>query len=725
MQFLSLLLVSIISFDAVRGVRLLKRNLSDYDLAKCNDGSPAAYFHDQDVRLAGSRVLIYLPDGGDCSSVDECIKRCQRGSPEYGMCTSPDEKILEKTDGLWSNNPNENPFADYFKVYVHYCSSDDYSGTRGASRTTGNLFFHGKHILTSTLQDLVSRFGIDRAESVVLVGSGAGARGVGYNCDFVSESIKAVNPTADVRCIADAPDLVPWWVKTDDDVCQSKDYDQLEVEKFMWGREGDESCIEANEDLVNSTELAHKCGVWSRYWEYIETPFFVISSQFDPIYFENNLCGPEKDDPLYAAYQLSWRRGTIALFQSMIAKRSDLGFFVPNCDNHKLLSGSLTSAYWSQLEVPVLDSEDRGSLSNMLKSWKNSDYKQAIDAVGAKNEQCITPASQISGCGRLLGCRGVPAPQTAPSCGRLGGCGGRPLFPEGTSAIARRAYIRRLRPPVALFPETFNKQRRCGLDPYANGCGGGGFGGVSCGSGGCGVGGAGFNGFGGSYLGNAGSEIVPESAIPAQGRRGRLWRRYYYMQYLRLLYNKYKEEYAREYYYGSRLTGTYPVDSVSSGLGDDPSLVNFDSFVNRHPNIFNKLSGQKPPSGHGIGSAGVVARVPTAVVRGRFPDTLVADYDYYADFLDYDYLGDDLFGRIVKAVKQNKDSKKNPTDANRGILAGSVQEDFEFPQELLDSLPALEDFDYEDFQSLNEQVEQFDQNSRSPKLRNALTREEK
>ena len=112
-------------------------------------------------------------------------------------------------------------------------------------------------------------------------------------------------------------------------------------------------------------------------------------------------------------------------------------------------------------------------------------------------------------------------------------------------------------------------------------------------------------------------------------------------------------------------------------------------------------------------------------MQGRFPDTLVADYDYYADFLNYDYLGDDLFGRIVKAVKKNKDSKKSPTDGNRGILAGSVQEDFEFPQELLDSLPALEDFDYEDFQSLNEQVEQFDKNSRSPKLRNALTREEK
>merc|ERR1711874_258611 len=363
-----------------------------------------------------------------------------------------------------------------------------------------------------------------------------------------------------------------------------------------------------------------------------ETPFFVIGSQFDPIYFENNLCGPDKEDPGYGAYTLSWRRGMIALFQSMLAKRPSLGLFVPNCDSHTLLSGSLTSAYWSKLEVPLLDSEEKGSLTSVLGRWKNSDYTQAIDAIGSKNDQCITPAPQISGCGRLLGCGGLPA---------------------GTGVGARRAYIRRLRPPLDLFPATFDKQRRCGLDPYANGCGGG------CNSGGCGGG----IGFDSSFLGNAGSEIIPESAIPASGRRGRLWRRYYYMQYLRLLYNKYKKEYAREYYYGSRYTGR--------GL-----------------------------------AAGVVARVPTAVVRGRFPDTLAGDYDYYDNY-DYDYLGDDLFARIVKAVKKNKDMKKNQKENKNGatgILASSVQEDFEFPQELLDSLPALEDFDYEDFESLNEQV---------------------
>ena len=96
-----------------------------------------------------------------------------------------------------------------------------------------------------------------------------------------------------------------------------------------------------------------------------------------------------------------------------------------------------------------------------------------------------------------------------------------------------------------------------------------------------------------------------------------------------------------------------------------------------------------------------MARVPTTVVRGRFPDTLSTDYDYYGDNYDYDYLGDDLFARIVKAVKKNKDLKnykKDNKDNTKGIPASSVQGDFEFPQELSGSLPALEDFDYEDLE---------------------------
>ena len=38
--------------------KLLKRELKDYDLAVCNDGSTAAYFYDQ-VRTISSSLYIY------------------------------------------------------------------------------------------------------------------------------------------------------------------------------------------------------------------------------------------------------------------------------------------------------------------------------------------------------------------------------------------------------------------------------------------------------------------------------------------------------------------------------------------------------------------------------------------------------------------------------------------------------------------------------------------
>ena len=85
----------------------------------------------------------------------------------------------------------------------------------------------------------MANFGINKAESLVLVGSGSGARGVGYNCDYVSEAVHSVNPLADIRCILDSPDFVPWWVKTEAGTCKGKDINDLEREHLLWGKKVD------------------------------------------------------------------------------------------------------------------------------------------------------------------------------------------------------------------------------------------------------------------------------------------------------------------------------------------------------------------------------------------------------------------------------------------------------------------------------------------------------
>ena len=83
-------------------------------------------------------------------------------------------------------------------VYVHYCSSDLWSGTNAASSSTGGYNFQGKNIVDSIIQDLSDNHNLLTATKVVLTGCSAGAAGVSFNCD----DLAAKMPNADFRCVA-------------------------------------------------------------------------------------------------------------------------------------------------------------------------------------------------------------------------------------------------------------------------------------------------------------------------------------------------------------------------------------------------------------------------------------------------------------------------------------------------------------------------------------------
>ena len=55
--------------------------------------------------------------------------RCAPDSPDRETCTGPSVQVLELGDGIWSDTAHEdNPFSDHFKVFIHSCSNDDFSG---------------------------------------------------------------------------------------------------------------------------------------------------------------------------------------------------------------------------------------------------------------------------------------------------------------------------------------------------------------------------------------------------------------------------------------------------------------------------------------------------------------------------------------------------------------------------------------------------------------------
>jgi len=155
-------------------------SLSSSPLAKCNDGSTAVYYRPPDSsEEAGSKWMIYLKGGGYCvpgsplTDITNCNIRC---ATEPDLCTAstdPDLDLAESGlgDNIGSNDPAKNPaFYDFNKVWIPYCSSDVYSGTRDASQDTDNRVFHGKYIIQAVIADLISNTGITSADQVVMIG---------------------------------------------------------------------------------------------------------------------------------------------------------------------------------------------------------------------------------------------------------------------------------------------------------------------------------------------------------------------------------------------------------------------------------------------------------------------------------------------------------------------------------------------------------------------------
>ena len=295
-----------------------------------------------------------------------------------------------------------------------------------------------------------------------------------------------------MRCLADSPDLIPWWVKKEG--CSNKGR-VVEEEKF-WGRYVDESCLGKlqGSNNNNATARALRCGLWSDYWRDISTPLFLIGSQLDSVAFTSQPCLPADDSKEIGDYEDAWRVGMVALYEAVAATKPENSLFLPTCSAHGFLSGGPQESYFSQLEVPLLGTNgtNSASLASLLKDWEaGKTGQQAIDSAGTRNPGCASPAPHLTS--------------------HLGNAG----------LVHRTKIVSRLRPPYSIFPAGYS--RLCSLDRSVAGCG------LArsaclelfefisfrhrCGIGGC-------------YRGAVRSgTVLSEDAVPAHSRKGRLWRR--------------------------------------------------------------------------------------------------------------------------------------------------------------------------------------------------------
>ena len=80
------------------------------------------------------------------------------------------------TGSIWSGSKEENPgLWSSYKIFVPYCTSDVFSGRRGADEETAGFTFHGKYVVEAVVDDLLTEvFNNFEITQFVFMGASAG-----------------------------------------------------------------------------------------------------------------------------------------------------------------------------------------------------------------------------------------------------------------------------------------------------------------------------------------------------------------------------------------------------------------------------------------------------------------------------------------------------------------------------------------------------------------------
>ena len=152
----------------------------------CSDGSAYSFYVHPDQGSDSGRLnlLIYFQGGGACFSGSTC-------NPKLGLYR-PSLKEVDpaKEHGIFDFDNAENPFRNYFVVFVPYCTGDVHLGRRTVTYIKGkpevhhNGFDNAMSALRWTFANVTS------PDSVFVAGSSAGAMASPFYAGRIAEHYK-------------------------------------------------------------------------------------------------------------------------------------------------------------------------------------------------------------------------------------------------------------------------------------------------------------------------------------------------------------------------------------------------------------------------------------------------------------------------------------------------------------------------------------------------------
>jgi len=151
--------------------------------AVCQDGSDYGFFA---KKGKVDRLVVYLEGGGACFREDFCKANPQSFGGDAAVRRRDAVSVMDDaTPG--------NPFKDWNKVFLGYCSGDIYSGVKTNKTGFGNRTQQGFINVGLVLERVVPTF--TEVDDVVLTGSSAGGFGALFNWLRVQEAFDAIPVT--------------------------------------------------------------------------------------------------------------------------------------------------------------------------------------------------------------------------------------------------------------------------------------------------------------------------------------------------------------------------------------------------------------------------------------------------------------------------------------------------------------------------------------------------
>jgi hypothetical protein len=289
--------------SALLSVNNVVLNRATYPDAVCNDGSMGVYKIRRNTE--SDKWLIWLDGGGSCSDPSSCATRANLNNRNNvsslwfqftGGSGIPAAGIF--SDIELGDNPT---FHDANRVYIHYCSSDMWSGANAGTVTPSTFtstaplsdwHFQGRAIATAVINDLKTSHGLDDAADVTFAGASAGGAGVLALVDDVGAMLPA---GVKFQGLIDGG-LPAKFNRYDAGSTYNMDPSYPHsVRDFtnegisVWGGRGDLSC-----ELAAAPVNKEFCRIGSYLTRYghISTPLLIINSIFDDIQLSRAFLAP-------------------------------------------------------------------------------------------------------------------------------------------------------------------------------------------------------------------------------------------------------------------------------------------------------------------------------------------------------------------------------------------------------------------------------------------------